>query len=173
MTPYLGFGYFWGFLGLFLNFQNIFWNLLKKLGRVYFLNFGHMSHCLGRREVGKGGNRRTNGRTDERTDRISTPRLRPTPLGWVKNSTSESSNIQITGLIVKCHTILDIRSQDLLFRYFQIWAETKVRWLIAPWHQHALEEMSWLIYTHPYMTSQSTVAWSWHINEQSPWSFSI
>ena len=43
MTHYLGFWYFggsflsfWGcFLG-FLNFQNHFWNLLKKLGRVYF-----------------------------------------------------------------------------------------------------------------------------------------
>ena len=45
MTHYLGFWYFWGvffeFLGLFflgfLNFRNHFWNLLKKLGRVYFL----------------------------------------------------------------------------------------------------------------------------------------
>ena len=44
-------GSFWGYLGLFLNFQNHFWNLLKKLGRVYFLLFGHMSHHLGRREV--------------------------------------------------------------------------------------------------------------------------
>ena len=56
MTAYLDF-FFWGgglfgvFLGLFLNFQNHFWNLLKKLGRVYFLHFGNMSHRLGRREV--------------------------------------------------------------------------------------------------------------------------
>ena len=80
MTPYLGFWYFRGvflvFLGLFLNFWNNFWNLLKKLGRVYFLHFGHMSHRLGRRD------RWTNGRTNG----ISTPRLRPTPLGWVKKN---------------------------------------------------------------------------------------
>ena len=43
--------FFLVFLGLFLNFQNHFWNLLKKLGRVYFLHFGHISHHLGRREV--------------------------------------------------------------------------------------------------------------------------
>ena len=56
MTPYLGFwcflGGLFGFLvlhfGLF-EFSNNFWNY-SKLGRVYFLHFGHMSHHLGRRE---------------------------------------------------------------------------------------------------------------------------
>ena len=52
MTLYLGFFFFFFFfLGVFFNFQNYFCNLLKKLDRVYFLHFGHMSQRLGRREV--------------------------------------------------------------------------------------------------------------------------
>ena len=53
MTPYLGVWYFWVVFFWFLDFLNclnIFWNLLKKLGRVHFHHFGHMSHHLGRRE---------------------------------------------------------------------------------------------------------------------------
>ena len=76
-----------GFLGVFLNFQNYFWNLLKKLDRVYFFSFWSYEPAF-RQEGGEGEavtNERTDGwmdgRTDERTNGKSTPRLRPTPLG--------------------------------------------------------------------------------------------
>ena len=83
MTPYLGFWYFWGvFWGVFgfvFGFSKSCLESTQKVRQGIFSSFWSYEPPF--RQEGGEGEAVMDEQTDERTNGISTPRLRPTPLG--------------------------------------------------------------------------------------------